>query len=1670
MFERLIALCLLILVPGVSALAADFYEEFYFGVDMPYLDRSFELDKSLITGTDDSEKRVTPGSVLSGFIPDITILKDSTIKITGRKLISFDVSKRDYPNVNNIIQTTTQSSGTIDPSINQETQIKVEGTIKDRIFINVNYDDTKEDDDREYISVVYKGTEDEIIREVALGDIVLSLPTTEFISFNRQLFGAKGSLSVGPFSYYALVTKEEGVTKSASFSGYNTLFEKEIYNTSYSVYPVTLSLQQGISGIALPLEYGSVFLYYDDGVYVEEEDQDRFQSGDYYFEPMTEMTDYEVDYERGVVSLKRSIASGGTVAIIYTDALGVPHGDPGVGTFNYGELIYTNRNELEQQAIRDAFMLKSIYSIGGSDIDAAGLTVDVFDISGNPEFEVIADDSTVYKYSYLHLFGLDRNGDGEVDLKYLDTLNGRVDFSDYSGDVLDPDSVRPFDLIRYLDGSDPSGISADLPERLAQIRADLGDVSFKSMLEQLDNSDIYSESISRESKYRIYTDYYSTHPMFMLNQFGIIENSEKVVVDGDVLSRGRDYIIDYLTGTVQILESATISPNSDVEITYEYRPFSMSKSKTLFGNRLEYVPNDNLLVGASYMDEWTPETLDDIPRLGDETSRHRVLGANVNYDYRGADYQATVKAEVARSYIDPNTYGEVMIEDMESSEMSKLLSLSENNWKLSSPPQGYAYADRFLPGYSVSVGSVFDNYNFFDNDTIGLDEINSDYGDTSMAILRIIDVPVDPGEYFSYVYQISKDGIDVSEYKNLEIWYRVNSGASGSLHLDLGYVNEDVDGDSVLDTEDSNQDGKLGEGEDTGFAFDFGGAVYPIGMSNNISDSEDLNGNGFLNTDEEVVTYTVNMGDGESPEGNEWHILTIPLDSGAGYDENILRVVKHIRMWGEDFSPGAEVAVGRISINGTLWTLDEAYPVGSDVDVSTISKYDDPNYINLHNEVNKDTGTVLADTSLVLEYDITPDGTGSGYAFSKKDLGTGRDFTDYKKIRFYYFVDETAGAHDFVVRLATTRNDYYERTVPVTAADIGSWKYMEFMTDEIESESKTGAPSIYNINYLFIGVTADGSTDPFSGRIYINDIKLVDSNTVEGMAKTASLKGSYKDILSMNVKYTDREGNYAVIGSNPGTTDSTYSSMSGTLNAGKLFNSKSAVRMPINFSMVRSLSETNKDYVSTIYNPQRTESNRLSISTTFSMGKLPSLNYSYSKNSNDISNESSPYNTSQEVQSAGLSYTFPKLRLWSFNLIPAAANLSFSDTRDTRDYFLEDPLRTDISTKTQSWKSSLTWNLIDKLKTQFDYTLLDMWNLLEDRFERNAITSRFYNTYRDNIWILELYGHYRATYSESWSYEIAMEEGGYSLRNYDINTDYKGSLTFDFFEYLKKVGIFRNKMELETEYSRKNTRGYDYKESAGAGWTAYIGDFSAVDITSPPDSDYTGDNYAVSLNFDVLKYIETDIAYSYDTYDTINNGSMSSRDAHSWPDVEIRLNNINKMAFFSKLVRNVRAAQATLRYKRSGVKSYGYYGTETDNHYYYGDMRLSFKDISAKLSGTYNRAESESVTGLRYTGDFQTSLDINYMKRTSKVKKQLLGKSETQVNTSLSLYGKINFNSKWYTVGTDYYTVNTDLSGKYDLGTGMAISAKLGYTMYRSEIPVNDYNDFRLGGEFEILF
>src|SRR6056297_1740275 len=867
------------------------FGNYFYGVDLIYLNPNLDFDKNMwdkIVKSDYGKKK----SIDSGFIPEINIGDKSTISISGRKSIGFQITNKIYPNRKPGISLDLPES-TTDFSIDQEMQIRVEGNVLERFYIDIDYDDTTEWDSKKNIKLSYLGTEDDIIQEVVLGDINLSLPRTKFISFNKKLFGVKSVLEIGPASYYAILSKEEGETSSASFFGESKLTTNLIPSSNYE--KKYYNLKNVIENDQFPIK--NVNVYYDDkNKYSNNENTEEVdiiingEERKFYLDKLRNIDDYLIKTEDNSIIEFNNEYDDGYLLITYEDANGILHN---FSNFSEEQIIFEVENRFSEARMKDKYFL------GNDGLSIEETTINIYDSANNEKIEI---DNNLYYYTYI--LGIDEDNDGTVDSKFINYEDGLLEFK-YKINGAYYINKKPFNFSKYIELGTVQ--VAELPDHLENIYNEVGEDKFLDLINTIDNSEIYNDYTNPRIYFNIYVKYFSPQKSYNLEHIDIIQNSENVIVDGIQLVKNQDYTIDYNMGQIKFLNQDIISSDSEIEIDYEYRPVFASKSKTLFGNRIEVDIYEDLFFGATYIRDWMPEqNLNRAPSFGDETKSHSVYGVNLNYNWKFNDFEGSIKAEIAQSTINPNTYGEVILEDMENSKIQSTISLSRTQWNIASPPDGFFNSNRY-----TSYLSVLD---MFENEYIDLDEIDSNYGDTTKNILKINSLPQDPNEFFSYVQNISTRGIALSHYEKIVFWYKLNGG-NGDINIDLGIINEDSDLDGIFDTEDTNNNNNLDINEDVGFDFNINGDIIKIGANNNLLDDEDLDGDGVLRTNEEAISYNIPLtGD------NDWHKVSINLNNYTSGIFDALDLVKHIRLWGENFS-GGSLEIGKIDLIGTSWEV-----------------------------------------------------------------------------------------------------------------------------------------------------------------------------------------------------------------------------------------------------------------------------------------------------------------------------------------------------------------------------------------------------------------------------------------------------------------------------------------------------------------------------------------------------------------------------------------------------------------------------------------------------------------------------------------------------------------------------------------------------------------------------
>jgi hypothetical protein len=211
----------------------------------------------------------------------------------------------------------------------------------------------------------------------------------------------------------------------------------------------------------------------------------------------------------------------------------------------------------------------------------------------------------------------------------------------------------------------------------------------------------------------------------------------------------------------------------------------------------------------------------------------------------------------------------------------------------------------------------------------------------------------DSSGWFGVMRQLPPDLQDLREATSVAIWVDDFGASRGRMILDLGEISEDFyvettnpqKGRGWLDTEDIDpEDGELtasredfgldniqaadsdppAPGDDGNDDFVLPGQE-PLDYSringtegNGLLDTEDLDGNDFLDQDNIYGSYVISLGEdpvspylvkdngntpGGSP-GNTWRLFRVPLDEGVPVGGTPRLVGAYVRLWFDDLTPG----------------------------------------------------------------------------------------------------------------------------------------------------------------------------------------------------------------------------------------------------------------------------------------------------------------------------------------------------------------------------------------------------------------------------------------------------------------------------------------------------------------------------------------------------------------------------------------------------------------------------------------------------------------------------------------------------------------------------------------------------------------------------------------------
>lgn len=1044
----------------------------------------------------------------------------TSLSVTGRKVISFQFSEKRF--LGDQTKTGRPASTNL-LEIEQQLQLRMQGKVGPKITINVDYDDTKLN--KQDISVVYTGDPDEVVQNVSFGDIDLSLPATEFVSYNKQLFGIRADIKYKGLRATFIGSRTKGTTKVKQFFGNTQFVSIDIPDTSYARrqhYDLTFG-----NSARLPLQAGTerVFLAQQNPgqpnineINLTVSDLNvQASSFTGNFLQMQAGIDYTIDYVNGILSFRNQLLAQYVVAVDFIDAsnnaLAVQTssgstavGGAGQGQFKIvktaGDIPLNNESSTGTVQVGWNRELKTIYNIG--------------------QTQIVRD-----------------NGRGNFVLQLLNQQRAEI------GSTLVPQQKYPESII------------VDFENGTFRLQNPIS--TNTSAAAGAPDPDIYAQTPI--SKFLFHVEYNFRFKTFFLEP-NLVVQSEIVLLDGIKLNRNVDYFIDYEAGFITFFNEDRIRPGSEISISFEVAPFVGATNDTLLGTRVSYDFNQHFALGSTllYQSGAKSQTVPNITELARSLIVYEFDAQVKNVKIPFTKVVTSLAAELAQSRQNMNLNDLALIDNMEGIKQEDVASTLAQSWQIASNATRPA-AD------PTSV-------NWFSEDVPVL-QINPRAQASSQESQKVLNVSYDftvanSTEEVSIVFPYSISGQDFSQKTVLE-FTMLGDLSNNEINFHFGGINEDADGDGSYDTEDVNRDNLLQAGEDIGFLYNPAAAANSrrYVANNGIIDTEDLNRDGFLtpadftggdfgyvpdinnpnNSQFRSLTDngfhpTINFGAGT------WHNFQIPLNissATANRWTNIKNVRLSIRRRPGGLAQG-NIKFARIAVVGNTWQRGGAGDPGSGQSavgaesllVTPVNNVDNSTYTAIFNaggdatqvfndlygslaNLQKQAGSKnLSEQALQLTWSNMPltgfPGGAVPTVHTKRLFSRAIDISQHRKLKYLVFgnADGNTNPNDYVFQVrAGNDTNFFQAEIPL---NFSGWRLVSIeqtdnngdnIMDGWKADSpnvvvtSSGAPSLQQVAQLQAVVrrVANNAGANAGGAVFFNEIHVADPVTRIGTAK-----------------------------------------------------------------------------------------------------------------------------------------------------------------------------------------------------------------------------------------------------------------------------------------------------------------------------------------------------------------------------------------------------------------------------------------------------------------------------------------------------------------------------------------------------------------------------------------
>ncbi|OGR62122.1 MAG: hypothetical protein A2X31_03040 [Elusimicrobia bacterium GWB2_63_22] len=1186
----------------------------------------------------------------------------TSLSVTGRKVIAVNYSGKRY------IADQTNSTRARSLSlfeITQQMQVRMQGKVGAKISVNVDYDDTKQD--KQDISVVYQGDPNEVVQNVSFGDIDLSLPATEFVSYNKQLFGIRADLRTKSFKFTFVGSRTKGDSKTKQFTG-NTQFQKaDINDISYlrrKYYDLTFG-----NTARLPIKANSEKVYIDRQNSAAVDNVTVFamtgsdlgvQTSSYTgrFQLMSRGVDYVMDYANGILTFSSTLDSDDVVLMDFQNA---------------------------NNSLLSANTSTSTLDTGGDGLFKIVKSKDDVRISTPAETGYRRELKTYYSIGQTNI--VRDNGTGNFSLKVQDLSHNDV------GSSLNPQQM-------YADDR----IIVDFEQGIFHLKQPFGADG------DPDTPDPQVYAATPASKRLFHVEYNYRFKTFTLDA-SIVLNSEVVTVDNGRYTRNVDYFIDYESGFITFYYPEKIGQDSKIDITYEVSQYGGTGNQSLVGGRASYDFGSHFSLGTTLLYQGGIKS-NSVPNVSDLVNSMLVYEGDAQL--KGMNLlgiRTSLGGEVAQSKTNPNLNDFALIDNMEGVKQDDSAPLDKNYWVIAANPPGLNRP----PADPRAVGWA--------NENVKAREINAASSSEGSQQVLTVSYDFSISTEVSIAYPLSLTGLDFSQKKTLEMIVYGQGSGGPQLNIHYGQIDEDADGRGGQNftcssgltlygypkSEDLNCDSQVSTSEDIGWLYAPEGLEQRrYGASNGRLDSQDLNRNGRLDgqdftggdfgyengstfvdtTDLNAAKNVINF--------SGWHTLStqMPITSTNSFNWNAVKQVrvslkKPVGLTCSSSSvPGCSgvVKFARISAVGNTWAVFESTS-GGGVQVSAINNIDNTDYNPIYNaggdaarvfddlygsvseQKQKSNSATLSEQTLRISYSSVT-AASSGYVY--RNYSQALDISQHETLRFLINNAGVADANAKFFLRAGGDASYFKVSVPL---DFTGWRLIELRQEDLTKDSipdmwvsnsiynitvsSAGTASLQQVSQLRVGVESADATQR-SGTVYFNELHVKDPIVRTGNARkvegTVELPGWFS--AGGKHRYVDRSFQTPVTA--VANQDNELSSAYMNLTRISFF--------PVNVTAARQITvtpnaaATGANNLVTVLQEGKVKKFDGTASGSLNVGVLPKIGLNYTKGITDYTLLSRK--DDRDTYAANMSYSLPG----SLPILPRTVNASYSLSRSLVNY------------------------------------------------------------------------------------------------------------------------------------------------------------------------------------------------------------------------------------------------------------------------------------------------------------------------------------------------------------------------------------------------------------------